>query len=94
MGNLCGKQAKESNFQGTGRTLGSAPAPQTKASVPARVATDAKAGSKSTAAAPGRAVGGSGGSNDPRAAAAAAAEVRSLRSKSKAAPPMTTTVWL
>ncbi|OAL50640.1 hypothetical protein IQ07DRAFT_432951 [Pyrenochaeta sp. DS3sAY3a] len=37
MGNLCGKPAKD-NFEGQGRTLGSALTPATKASVPSNVA--------------------------------------------------------
>ncbi|KAF1970320.1 hypothetical protein BU23DRAFT_214325 [Bimuria novae-zelandiae CBS 107.79] len=78
MGNLCGKSSKDENFQGAGRTLGSAPAPATKASVPARVASE---GGGSSAKTTGlgrtvRSVAGSGGADDPRVAAAAAAEAR------------------
>ncbi|KAL5393468.1 hypothetical protein DPSP01_000287 [Paraphaeosphaeria sporulosa] len=71
MGNLCGKSSKDDNFQGAGRTLNAAPAPATKASIPASA--------KPKVTGPGRTVGGPGGSdgaNDPRAAAAAAAEAR------------------
>lgn len=66
MGNLCGKSSKDENFQGAGRTVGSAPAPATKASVPAKLT------------GPGRTVGGTAptAADDPRAAAAAAAEAR------------------
>ncbi|PVI02081.1 hypothetical protein DM02DRAFT_613265 [Periconia macrospinosa] len=80
MGNLCGKQSKDDNFQGVGRTLGSAPAPTTKASVPSHVAS--KGGSSASkpnpkVGGPSRTVGGSGSeTQDPKAAAAAAAEAR------------------
>ena len=76
MGNLCGKQSKE-GFDGPGRTLGSAPAPATKASVPAT----ASAGStqKRTVGGPPRTLGESNSESDPRSAAAAAAEVRTLK---------------
>lgn len=82
MGNLCGKESKDANFQGAGRTLGAAPTPATKASVPARIANDSSGASKPKAkvSGPGRTVGGAGGggegSGDPKAAAAAAAEAR------------------
>ncbi|KAJ4301873.1 hypothetical protein N0V90_003969 [Kalmusia sp. IMI 367209] len=82
MGNLCGKESKDENFQGPGRTLGSAPAPATKASAPARIANDSSSRATPKVTGPGRTVGGAGGSdgaNDPRAAAAAAAEVRNLK---------------
>ncbi|XPS74824.1 hypothetical protein M3J09_006938 [Ascochyta lentis] len=73
MGNLCGKQSKD-GFDGPGRTLGSAPAPATKASVP----TTANAGSsaKRTVGGPPRKLGESNVDEDPRSAAAAAAEAR------------------
>ncbi|KAF1956190.1 hypothetical protein CC80DRAFT_70850 [Byssothecium circinans] len=77
MGNLCGKQSKDDNFQGTGRTLGSAPAPTTRASIPAHVANDNSSTKKPPkVGGPARTVGGSSGSDDPRVAAAAAAEAR------------------
>jgi len=71
MGNLCGKQSKD-NFDGQGRTLGSAPAPATKASVPSNVAS----APKRTVGGPPRTLGEGSSTNDPKAAAAAAAEVR------------------
>ncbi|KAF2691167.1 hypothetical protein K458DRAFT_382739 [Lentithecium fluviatile CBS 122367] len=78
MGALCGKQSKDDNFQGAGRTLGSAPAPATKASVPARIANDGS--SKAKVSGPGRTLAaasrGGEGSQDPKSAAAAAAEAR------------------
>lgn len=74
MGNLCGKQSKDDNFAGPGRTLGSAPPPSdnARASIPAT--------KKSPLQGNGRTLGGPGGSgdDDPRSAAAKAAEVRSL----------------
>ncbi|PSN73135.1 hypothetical protein BS50DRAFT_672092 [Corynespora cassiicola Philippines] len=79
MGNLCGKQSKDDNFQGPGRTLGSAPAPATKASVPARVA-EGGSGKKPKVSGPGRTVGGGEPSgDDARSAAAAAAEARNTK---------------
>jgi hypothetical protein len=69
MGNLCGKQSKD-NFEGQGRTVGSAPAPATKASIPATAP-------KRTVGGPPRTLGDNNAANDPKAAAAAAAEVRS-----------------
>jgi hypothetical protein len=96
MGNLCGKSSKEDNFHGAGRTLESAPAPATKASIPARVANAGGSSAKPKVTGPGRTVGGAGGSDgadDPRTAAAAAAEVRSAKSKS-AVKPMTVTAWM
>jgi hypothetical protein len=69
MGNLCGKQAKD-GFDGPGRTLASAPAPASKASVPA------PATAKRTVGGPPRTLGESNAADNPRAAAAAAAEVR------------------
>jgi hypothetical protein len=85
MGNLCGKQSKDDNFEGPGRVLGSAPQPATnaKASVPARVA-----GSQTQASSPKAKVGGpartlgrgeESSRDDPRSAAAAAAEVRGVK---------------
>jgi hypothetical protein len=74
MGNLCGKQSKD-NFEGQGRTLGSAPAPATKASIPSNVATP-----KPKVGGPPRTLGESNRADDPKAAAAAAAEVRTLDS--------------
>jgi hypothetical protein len=96
MGALCGKQSKDDNFQGAGRTLGAAPSQATKASVPTRIANDGSGTSKPTSkvSGPGRTVGATSGSRDtsgdPKAAAAAAAEVR----RRKAVAPMTTTVWM
>lgn len=77
MGNLCGKQSKD-GFDGPGRTLGSAPAPATKASVPAGANAKVSAGStqKRTVGGPPRTLGESNAGSDPRSAAAAAAEVR------------------
>jgi hypothetical protein len=72
MGNLCGKQSN--NFEGQGRTLGSAPAPVTKASVPINVTTQ-----KPKIGGPPRTLGESNGRDGPKAAAAAAAEVRSFQ---------------
>jgi hypothetical protein len=71
MGNLCGKQSN--NFEGQGRTLGSAPAPVTKASVPSNVTIQ-----KPKIGGPPRTLGESNGGDGPKAAAAAAAEVRSF----------------
>lgn len=73
MGNLCGKQSKD-NFEGQGRTLGSAPEPATRASIPSNVTAKPKVGG------PPRTLGNSNRADDPKAAAAAAAEVRSLLS--------------
>lgn len=70
MGNLCGKQSKD-NFDGPGRTLGSAPAPTTRASVPNNAAAP-----KPKVGGPPRTLGDSNKQDDPKAAAAAAAEVR------------------
>ncbi|KAF1831487.1 hypothetical protein BDW02DRAFT_571946 [Decorospora gaudefroyi] len=71
MGNLCGKQSKD-NFEGQGRTLGSAPAPATRASIPSNVATP----TKPKVGGPPRTLGESNKGDDPKAAAAAAAEAR------------------
>jgi hypothetical protein len=71
MGNLCGKESKD-NFEGQGRTLGSAPAPATRAPVPKNVTAP-----KPKVGGPPRTLGESNRENDPKAAAAAAAEVRS-----------------
>ena len=73
MGNLCGKQSKD-GFDGPGRTLGSAPAPATKASVPATANA-----SKRTVGGPPRTLGENNSESDPKSAAAAAAEVRTLQ---------------
>ncbi|UPX11083.1 uncharacterized protein EKO05_0001707 [Ascochyta rabiei] len=73
MGNLCGKQSKDA-FDGPGRTLGSAPAPATKASVPATA--NAGSSAKRTVGGPPRKLGESNAVEDPRSAAAAAAEAR------------------
>lgn len=70
MGNLCGKESKD-NFEGQGRTLGSAPAPATKASVPSKVTA-----AKPKVGGPPRTLGAGNSESDPKAAAAAAAEVR------------------
>lgn len=77
MGNLCGKQSKD-GFDGPGRTLGSAPAPTTKASVPPGANAKVSAGSaqKRTVGGPPRTLGEGNTGSDPRSAAAAAAEVR------------------
>lgn len=77
MGNLCGKQSKD-GFDGPGRTLGSAPAPATKASVPAGANAQSSAASaqKRTVGGPPRTLGESNTGSDPKSAAAAAAEVR------------------
>jgi hypothetical protein len=72
MGNLCGKESKD-NFEGQGRTVGSAPAPTTKASVPNSAATSKP---KPKVGGPPRTLGESNSRDDPKAAAAAAAEVR------------------
>jgi hypothetical protein len=94
MGNLCGKESKD-NFDGQGRTLGSAPAPATKASVPSNVAAP-----KPKVGGPPRTLGEGNSGNDPKAAAAAAAEVRSLdsfvgsKSRRMPAQPMMARVWL
>ncbi|KAF2761740.1 hypothetical protein EJ05DRAFT_472709 [Pseudovirgaria hyperparasitica] len=74
MGNCCGSQSKDA-FTGEGRTLGSAPPPKPKASIPAAATTAPKPTTKGA----GRATGGSAGgleAGDPRGAAAAAAEAR------------------
>ncbi|KAF1840769.1 uncharacterized protein K460DRAFT_192049 [Cucurbitaria berberidis CBS 394.84] len=76
MGNLCGKQSKD-NFDGQGRTLGSAPAPATKASVPSNVAPP-----KPKVGGPPRTLGEGNNGDDPKAAAAAAAEARANKSTS------------
>lgn len=95
MGNLCGKPSKD-NFEGQGRTLGSAPTPATKASIPSNVAS----APKRTVGGPARTLGQGDAENDPKAAAAAAAEVRSLSSfamdkrKSRTALPMTMRAWM
>lgn len=93
MGNLCGKESKD-NFDGQGRTLGSAPAPTTKASVPSNVAQP-----KRKVGGPPRTLGEGNQGDDPKVAAAAAAEVRSsdsyINRKSKPhAPPMVTRAWM
>lgn len=79
MGNLCGKQSKD-GFDGPGRALGSAPAPATKASVPAGANANAP---KRTVGGPPRTLGESNAANDPRSAAAAAAEVRYEESRGR-----------
>ena len=80
MGNLCGKQSKETNFAGPGRVLGAAPAPSNnaRASVPPKIAATSKARSQ------GRAVGGpgDGAADDPKSAAARAAEARAQKASS------------
>lgn len=75
MGNLCGKESKD-GFDGPGRTLGSAPAPATKASVPA--AANAGSSKKRIVGGPPRTLGDSNPGIDPKLAAGAAAEVRTL----------------
>jgi hypothetical protein len=75
MGNCCGKQS-DANFEGPGRTLGDAPAPATKASIPGNAAT----AGKRTVGGPARTLGEGNAVSDPKAAAAAAAEVRNTNS--------------
>ncbi|OAK98820.1 hypothetical protein IQ06DRAFT_349469 [Phaeosphaeriaceae sp. SRC1lsM3a] len=77
MGNLCGKESKD-NFEGQGRTLGSAPAPATRASVP----NNASSAPKRTVGGPPRTLGEGNKDDDPKAAAAAAAEARNNRTTS------------
>ncbi|KAJ4332137.1 hypothetical protein N0V87_008634 [Didymella glomerata] len=72
MGNLCGKQSKD-GLEGPGRTLGSAPAPATKASVPTGANANAP---KRTVGGPPRTLGEGNAASNPRSAAAAAAEAR------------------
>ncbi|KAH6615309.1 hypothetical protein C7974DRAFT_417488 [Boeremia exigua] len=72
MGNLCGKESKDA-FDGPGRTLGSAPAPATKASVPA---TANSKSAKPVVGGPPRTLGDSNSSDKPQVAAGAAAEAR------------------
>ncbi|KAF2472241.1 uncharacterized protein BDR25DRAFT_302980 [Lindgomyces ingoldianus] len=80
MGNLCGKQSKEDNFAGPGRTLGSAPPPKAKASIPSRVAkTDGATSSAGNSTGPGRIVGREQTGDGARSAAAAAAEARASK---------------
>lgn len=64
MGNICGKESKADPFSQPGRTVGSAPPPQNRSSVP-------------KIAGQGHTLGGSGGgeATDARSAAAKAAEV-------------------
>ncbi|EOA81883.1 hypothetical protein ACJQWK_05050 [Exserohilum turcicum] len=76
MGNLCGKQSKD-NFEGQGRTLGSAPEPATRASVPSNATAP-----KPKVGGPPRTLGDSNRVDDPKAAAAAAAEARANKSSS------------
>ncbi|KAH9870537.1 hypothetical protein IAQ61_006013 [Plenodomus lingam] len=71
MGNLCGKESNTDNFEGQGRTLGSAPTPATKASIPSTLAP-----SKPKVGGPPRTLGEANSKDDPKAAAAAAAEAR------------------
>lgn len=67
MGALCGKEAQDSDpFSHPGRTVGSAPASQTRASVPKTTDKGQTLGNSKS----GNSVG-----NDPRSAAAKAAEV-------------------
>lgn len=70
MGNLCGKPSKEDPFSQPGRTVGSAPAPQSRSSVP-----------KISSSSQGQTLGGSnpGDRDEARSAAARAAEVGDLR---------------
>ncbi|KAF1915138.1 hypothetical protein BDU57DRAFT_576477 [Ampelomyces quisqualis] len=81
MGNLCGKESKD-NFEGQGRTLASAPAPKTKATIPSSVTINAASTPKRTVGGPPRTLGDANIENDPKAAAAAAAEARNNRSSS------------
>lgn len=101
MGNLCGKESKDDNFQGPGRTLGSAPPPSNnaKASIPANVKTGGSAKPAPKVGGPPRTLGGAGdASGSAQSAAAAAAEVGSLemqhRGGTRATKPMMTTVWM
>jgi len=66
MGNLCGKPSKDDPFSQPGRTVGSAPAPQSRSSVP-----------KISSQAQGQTLGGPnlGDRDEARRAAAKAAEV-------------------
>lgn len=68
MGALCGKQSKDDNFAGQGRTLSSAPAQAPTAPLPAN---------KRVIGGPPRTLGegSSSAGDDPRAAARRAAEV-------------------
>jgi len=75
MGNLCGKQSKD-GFDGPGRTLGSAPAPATKASVPSSAKPTPP---KRTVGGPPRTLGETNAAAHPAKAAADAAEVRTLQ---------------
>ncbi|KAJ4985698.1 hypothetical protein SVAN01_08785 [Stagonosporopsis vannaccii] len=77
MGNLCGKQSKDA-FDGPGRTLGSAPAPATKASVPVSAATASSKSTppKRTVGGPPRTLGESNATEHAGRAAADAAEAR------------------
>ncbi|KAJ4323785.1 hypothetical protein N0V94_001705 [Neodidymelliopsis sp. IMI 364377] len=77
MGNLCGKQSKD-GFDGPGRTLGSAPAPATKASVPSTAKAGTGSTPKRTVGGPPRTLGEANAASDPKAAAAAAAELPAI----------------
>ncbi|KAF2995861.1 hypothetical protein E8E13_003625 [Curvularia kusanoi] len=82
MGNLCGKQSKDA-FDGPGRTLGSAPAPATKASVPTGAAS-ASTPKQNRFPAVNRPVGdpdAKGNAKPPGTAAADAAEARANKAK-------------
>lgn len=68
MGALCGKESKNDNFAGAGRTLGAAPPPQpSTAPIPAS--------KRVGIGGPARTLGEGGSSDDPREAARKAAEV-------------------
>ena len=73
MGNLCSKESHSDPFDSQGRTLGSAPPPATKASIPSNVAQP-----KPKVGGPPRTLGHGNNKDDPKAAAAAAAEVYPL----------------
>ncbi|CAN8098942.1 unnamed protein product [Discula destructiva] len=76
MGALCGKQSKDDNFAGAGRTLSAAPAQPASSSVPAN---------KRVIGGPARTLGqGPPSSEDPREAARKAAEERDRAAKAKA----------
>jgi len=75
MGNLCSKESHSDPFDSQGRTLGSAPPPATKASIPSNVAQP-----KPKVGGPPRTLGHGNNKDDPKAAAAAAAEARATKS--------------
>lgn len=72
MGCFGSKEAQKDNFSGTGRVLGSTPAPRTSAPIPS---TTSQSRPTASSGAPGQTVGPPSTGDDPRAAAARAAEV-------------------